>query len=242
MKLLKTLTKFEWMLWSVSLTTVTVSFFWGGNLQPLTLVASLIGVTALIFVAKGQVAGQVLTVVFSLCYAVVSWQLRYYGEMITYLGMTAPIAALSVVSWLKNPFEKGKNEVRVAQLSAEQLIKAVGLSLLVTGGFYFILRGFHTPNLPVATLSVTTSFLASYLMFCRSPYYALAYAANDLVLIVLWMAATLQSTAYLPMVLCFVLFLCNDIYGFISWHKRKQAQAVFSEQHTSYQKKGTLQG
>ena len=217
------LTGFEWGLWLFSLAVVTLSFLFGGG-HPLTLAASLIGVTALIFVAKGEVLGQILTVVFSLAYAAVSLRFRYYGEMITYLGMTAPIAVMSVVSWLKHPYQAGKSEVAVARLTAGQIAWMSGLGLIVTVLFYFILAYFETANLLVSTVSILTSFLASYLMFCRSPAYALAYAANDLVLIVLWVLAAMDSLSYLPMVVCFAMFFCNDLYGFYNWGRMRSRQ------------------
>ncbi|MDD4415074.1 MAG: nicotinamide mononucleotide transporter, partial [Oscillospiraceae bacterium] len=74
----------------------------------------------------------------------------------------------------------------------------------------------------------TTSFLAVYLTFRRSPHYALAYAANDIVLIVLWVLASMSDITYLSVVICFAMFLVNDIYGFINWskmHKRQPAHA-----------------
>ena len=97
------LTRFELGLWLISLTAVTASFLLSPSTDYLTLAASLIGVTALIFVAKGYVIGQILTVVFALFYGVISFYFRYYGEMITYLGMTSPMAIAAVVSWLRNP-------------------------------------------------------------------------------------------------------------------------------------------
>ncbi len=103
----------------------------------LTIIASLIGATALIYVAKGEPMGQILTVVFSVFYSVISFKFRYYGEMITYLGMTAPIAFLSTVSWLKNPYKKGKAEVKISKLSRNKIVLMIALTVLVTIGFYF---------------------------------------------------------------------------------------------------------
>lgn len=225
-KSLAALTTFEWGLWMVSLGVVTLSFLLGGEFYLLTLVASLVGVTALIFVAKGDVLGQLLTILFSLLYAVISLQFRYYGEMITYLGMTAPIAGMAVVSWLRNPYQEGKNEVRVARLCLGEWVRLAIYAAAVTTLFYFILAAFDTANLAISTLSVTTSFLASYLTYRRSAAYALAYGANDLVLVLLWVLATLENPVYLPMVVCFLMFFCNDLYGFFSWrrmHLRQQA-------------------
>ena len=58
----------------------------------------------------------------------------------------------------------------------------------------------------------------------RSQYYALAYAFNDIVLIILWALATAENIAYLPMIICFVVFLINDSYGFFNWRRIKSRQ------------------
>ncbi len=223
---IRSLSGFELGLWLFSLTGVTLSSVFSPVFDPLSLTASLIGVTALIFVAKGDPLGQVLTVVFSVFYGIIAWTFRYYGEMITYLGMSAPMAALAVIAWLRNPFEQGKAEVRVNRLKLPEVLLLAVLTAAVTGGFYFILKFFDTANLLPSTLSVTTSFLASYLTFRRSPFYALAYASNDIVLIVLWILAALEDPSYLPMILCFVMFFLNDTYGFINWQRMQKRQKV----------------
>ncbi len=233
MKIFKTFTKFEWVLWIISMSVVTGSFLFGKCAGLLTLIASLTGVTALIFVAKGNVTGQVLTVIFSLLYAVISYSQSYYGEMITYLGMTAPIAVMSVVTWLRHPFDKDKSEVKVAVMTKKQTIFMLVLAALVTLVFYFILRYFNTAKLAVSVVSITTSFIASYLTMMRSPFYALAYSANDIVLVIMWTLSSLSDISYLPMAICFVMFWINDIYGFYNWkriHKRQlDAEQKYSE-------------
>ena len=221
---IRSLTKFELGLWLFSLTGVTLSSVFSPAFDPLSLIASLIGVTALIFVAKGDPLGQILTVVFSVFYGVISWTFRYYGEMITYIGMSTPMAALAVAAWLRNPYEQGRAEVRVNRLKLPEVLFLAVLTAAVTVLFYFILAFFNTANLLPSTLSVTTSFLASYLTFRRSPFYALAYAANDIVLIVLWVLASMEDPSYLPMILCFTMFFLNDTYGFVNWQRMQKRQ------------------
>ena len=223
---IRSLSGFELGLWLFSLIGVTLSSVFSPVFDPLSLTASIIGVTALIFVAKGDPLGQVLTVVFSVFYGIISWTFRYYGEMITYLGMSAPMAALAVISWVRNPYEQGKAEVRVNRLKPPEVLFLAVLTILVTVLFYFILKFFGTANLLPSTLSVTTSFLASYLTFRRSPFYALAYAANDLVLIVLWILAALEDPSYIPMILCFAMFFLNDTYGFVNWQRMQKRQKI----------------
>lgn len=222
---IKSLTKFDISLWISSVSVVTISFILSQNFNPLTLIASLTGATALIFVAKGNVIGQILTIVFGLLYAVISFQFSYYGEMITYLGMTAPIALMSTVSWLRHPY-KETAEVTVNKLTGIQIVMLFVLTIVVTFIFYFILKAFNTPNLVLSTVSIATSFSASYLMLFRSPVYALAYATNDIVLIMLWILASLENTSYIPVIICFCIFLVNDIYGFLNWQKMKKKQNI----------------
>ena len=219
----KELTKFERLLWSLSITIVALSFMFSPEKDYLSLTASLMGITALIFVAKGFVIGQVLTVVFAVFYGIISIRFNYYGEMITYLFMTSPMALLAAIEWIRNSY-KDTGEVRVTAIDKRQIGKMLVLAVAVTVVFYFILRALNTSNLFFSTLSVTTSFLASYLTFMRSPYYALAYAANDVILIVLWTLAATVNIAYLTMIICFVVFLANDIYGFINWRYMQNRQ------------------
>ncbi len=222
----------EKLLWSVSVLLIVSSFAIFGGQGLLTLAASLIGVTSLIFNAKGNPAGQALMVVFSLMYGVISYGFCYYGEMLTYLGMTLPMAVAALVSWLRNPFEKGKAEVKIDRLSRREVVFMLALTALVTLGFYFILAYFETANLLPSTVSVTTSFLAVYLTFRRSPLYALAYAANDIVLILLWILASLESSEYISVVVCFAAFLANDIYGYVSWRAMEQRQMRANSRET----------
>lgn len=218
-----TLTPFELALWGLSVAVVTGTALVFGTADALSLAASLIGVTALILVAKGHALGQLLTIVFAVLYGIISLRVRYYGEMITYLGMTAPMALLALVTWLRNPY-RDSQEVAVHRMSARETALMLALTVLTTAAFYFILRAVGNAALAVSTLSVTTSFLASYLTALRSPYYALCYAANDLVLIVLWVISSLADPSGVPMVGCFAMFFLNDMYGFVNWRRMARRQ------------------
>lgn len=224
-KLLAYFSKFEIALWSLSVLLIVVSFAIFDRESYLTLVASLVGVTSLIFSAKGNPIGQLLMVVFSILYGIISYTFAYYGEMITYLGMTMPMAVFALISWLKNSYNGNKAEVKVNSIKKWEYLLLLGLTIVVTVGFYFILVYFNTANIIPSTISVTTSFVAVYLTFRRSPYFALAYASNDIVLIVLWILASIEDIKYISVIVCFVAFLLNDIYGFVNWQRIKKRQA-----------------
>lgn len=223
-KILNYFSNGELMLWGFSVLLILVAFgFFGGN-GFLSLIASLIGVTSILLNAKGNPIGQFLMIIFSMLYGIISYSFSYYGEMITYLGMTMPMAVFSLITWLRHPYDGKRTEVQVNSISKMESIIMFLPAAAFTGVFYVILNYFNTANIVPSTISVTTSFLAVYLTFRRSSYFSLAYAANDVVLIILWALASICDKRYIAVLVCFVAFLINDIYGFVNWQKMKVKQ------------------
>lgn len=217
-------TKFEILLWCFSVAALLLTYIFINTSNLLTLIASFIGVTSLIFNAKGNLIGQALMIIFSVFYGIISFNTAYYGEMITYLGMTAPMAIIALISWFNNPYKGRVSEVKVSNITLKEVVFMLIISVGVTILFTFVLKYFNTANLFFSTLSVTTSFIAAYLTFKRSPYFALAYALNDIVLIILWVLAAIKNITYISVIACFAVFLINDLYCFFSWIKMQRRQ------------------
>ena len=222
--LLNYFSKRELILWFCSVLFITIFFCVFDRESYLTLAASIVGATALIFNAKGNPMGPFLLIVFSILYGIISFGFAYYGEMITFLGMSAPMSLFSLISWLKNPYSKGKVEVRVNRLKKKEIIFIFVLTLFMTVAFYFILKAFNTANLIMSTLSVSTSFFAVCLTFRRSVFFPLAYAVNDVVLIIMWIMAAITDISYVSVIVCFIVFLINDMNGFFSWLRMQKRQ------------------
>lgn len=225
-KLLCYFSRGEWILWLCSVAVIVVSYAVFGGGDPMTIAASLVGVTALIFNAKGNPFGQVLMIVFSIQYSIISFSFAYYGELATWLGMSAPMAVVALIAWLRNPYKGDHAQVEIQRMSRRSLALLILCTIAVTVAFYFILGALHTTNLIPSTISVTTSFAAAWLTVKRSPYFAAAYAVNDVVLIVLWLLAAQTDLSYLSVLICFAVFLVNDLYGFISWRKMQRQQEI----------------
>ena len=219
----KSLNKFELCLWLSSMVVIAVSSLLGGKQGLIATIASLLGVTALIFIAKGMVAGQFFIIAFALLYGIVSFKAKYYGEAITYVGMSLPMAVVSTVSWLKHP-HKDSDRVEVANMTAKKLALIMVATVFVTTVFFFVLKALGNASIYISTLSIATSFIAASFTFLRSPYYAAAYAVNDVVLIVLWSIASFKEISNLSLVFCFIMFFINDLYGFYNWKKMQKEQ------------------
>ncbi len=225
----KALTKFDICLWVVAFATIILTFFLTRSQDYMTLVSSITGITMLMFIVKGNVVGQFLTVIFSVCYGIVSYFTKYYGEMITYLGMSTPAAIYAIVTWLRHPY-KDSSSISIAKLNTKKVTIVGVISAAVTVAFYFILRALGTSNLAISTVSVALSMMAACFTVLRSPFYGLAYACNDIVRIVLWSMVAATDTSCLPIVVCFCLFFIYDTYGFINWTRMKKKQNAATAQ------------
>ena len=64
--------------------------------------------------------------------------------MITYLGMTAPMAGIALVSWLRNPYQGNQAEVAIRRITKPELIWMGILTILITTVFYFILKAYSS--------------------------------------------------------------------------------------------------
>ena len=215
---------FAWVLILFSYTAILLTFFLFDGVEYFKLASSLVGIAALVFSAKGNPMGPALMILFASAYGVISFSFAYYGEVITYVGMSLPMSVWAFISWFRHPSDKGHAETAVGIVRAREWGLLILYTAIVTVAFYFILGALNTPNLIPSTFSVSTSFAAAYLTARRSPYFALAYALNDVVLIVLWVLATVENIGYLSVTACFAVFLINDLYSFFNWRRMSKRQ------------------
>ena len=130
---------------------------------------------------------------------------------------------MAIVSWAKNKY-KDTEEVKVEKLGFPGIL-GIGLTIVGTAiASYFILRALNTPNLIVSVTSISVSAAGGYLIIKRSPYYALLYMINDIVLAILWGLAAKEAHQYLPLAISFVGYFASDTYGFINWIRLRKTQ------------------
>ena len=218
----------DWKIWEfVFLATCWVVilsiFFLSKEKSVLSLITSLLGTTSVFIWAKGLFFAPFLDIAYNVLYATISIITCYYGEAIIYIFIMMPISICSIVSWIKNKKEDSLL-VKVNNVNRKEWLYLILSAVVLTFGFYFLLKALNTSQLIVSTISLISSVIGAYLLLRRSSYYAIAFIFNDIILIVLW-ALSIGSfgLAYLPNVLSFTIFLFNDTYGFIRWKKEEKA-------------------
>ena len=209
---------------------IIIAFIIPDEKDYLNLVTSLIGVTCVFFIAIGKLIGQIVGVVYAVVYGIISFYHKLYGEVFLALVFYAPIAIFAIIEWVKHQHEK-TNTVAITKLSYPHYLIAIAITIVVTTAAFFILRALNTQSLVVSTISIATSTMAGYFVIKRSPLFALMYFLNDTVLIIMWSIETKLNISALPMVISFITFVINDLYGFINWLRLRNKQSTSLETH-----------
>ena len=218
-------TLFEILFLSFSVIAITLCFALGIDKNVFSYIVSLVGIVSVIMIAKGLVIAPMINLVYCVLYSILSIFQHYYGEAIIYIGLMMPIYVFSIISWIKNRNKDRQDVVSINKIKGMEYLYLSLVTIAATVGFYFLLKAMNTSELIISTLSLISSAVASYLMLRRCSYYAIGFIVNDIILIALWsMVVVSNGMGYLPSVLCFCIFLINDVYGFIHWKIEEHRQ------------------
>ena len=225
MKILKKLfydwTKFEITLLVISLISVGITGIIC-NSSLLTIICSIAGILCALTQAKGKVISQFIGLLIVVLYSILSFQNKFYGEVIIYVFIMFPLFISGIISWIKN-LNKETNTVNENKLHKKEWILLTIISIVLFVLLYYLLKYFNTSQLLVSTLSLVTSLFATYLVTRRSKYGFLFYIGNDIILFILWGGQIIKGDfALIPILVNPIINFINDSYAWKSWNKREK--------------------
>lgn len=182
--------------------------------------------TALLL-AKGKFSCYIIGIISTFFYAFVSYSNSYYGEVIIAMGCTLPLMIVGLINWLKH--QDNTNTVIIKEITKKELILVLLSQIVMFFGYYYLLKAFNTSNLLVSTFSVMASIIATYLTARRCEHGFIGFIINDIILIVLWGIPVVNGELnIIPVLICPVLLLINDIYGVYNWKRIKDNQKTLT--------------
>lgn len=182
--------------------------------------------TALLL-AKGKYSCYIVGIISTFFYAFVSYSNSYYGEVIIAMCCTLPLMIIGLVNWLRH--QDNTNTVIIKEITKKELILVLLSQVVMFFGYYYLLKAFNTNNLLVSTFSVVASVIATYLTARRCEHGFIGFIINDLILIILWSIPVINGELnIIPILICPVLLLINDIYGAYNWRRIKYNQKTLT--------------
>lgn len=216
-------TKFEITLLVISLISVGITGIIC-NSSLLTIICSIAGILCALTQAKGKVISQFIGLLIVVLYSILSFQNKFYGEVIIYVFIMFPLFISGIISWIKN-LNKETNTVNENKLYKKEWILLTIISIVLFVLLYYLLKYFNTSQLLVSTLSLVTSLFATYLVSRRSKYGFLFYIGNDIILFILWGGQVVKGNfALIPILVNPIINFINDSYAWKSWNKREKRE------------------
>lgn len=174
--------------------------------------------------SKGRPESYIFGFIGIIFYGYLSYQQKYFGELIIIVFMSIPVMIMGVISWLKN---RDDETIIINTISIQEILLVLLSQVIMFFGYYYILKLFNTNMLIVSTLSIIMSLLALYFGARRSELSFYFYILNDIVGIALWLVPIINGdTANYSVILGPALLFINDNYGVFNWKRIKKKQQM----------------
>lgn len=206
------------IIWLIICTIVItgLSMYWGDNWFGIT--SALTGVWCVILTGKGKRSCYIVGLINTLMYAWISYNSKYYGEVMLNALYYAPMQFVGWYLWSKHlNSETTEVDKERLDMKASMLWLLVGIvSIIVYGTILKSLGG----NLPYFDAFTTClSVLAMIFSVRRLMEQWILWIAIDVVTVYLWYIDYSLGNDNIATLLMWVIYLLNAVFQFIKWYK-----------------------
>ena len=203
----------------LSLATAVIlglSLYWKDTL--LGIVSALTGVWCVILTGQGKRSSFIFGVVNVLCYAFISFEAKYYGEVMLNLIYYFPMNFVGFYMWNKH-INETTGEVAKSRLPIKKGIIIYGLTAVAIFVYGYVLKMLGG-NLPYTdSMSTVVSVTAQILSIWRLTEQWILWIVVDVVTVIMWAINFAQGGESIATLAMWSIFLVNAIIMFIKWNK-----------------------
>lgn len=219
--MLKYFNKFEWCL---ILGMIFANLITGGLSNPIGAICSITGVLCVVLVAKGKISNFAFGLVNVVLYIYLAYTWKIYGDVMLNALYYLPIQFIGYFTW-KKKMSAETGTVKARKMTKTQFsIMSIGCaaSIFLYSQFLIMLGG-NTPYLD--STSTVLSIIAQLLMLMMFAEQWLLWIIVNIVSTAMWVVPSLTGDkAAISMVLMWVAYLINSIYGYINWKRMAKIQ------------------
>lgn len=175
--------------------------------------ASICGVFCVVLCAGGKRSQYYWGFVNILAYCIIAFFNRFYGEVMLNALYYLPCQFIGLYNW-KTHYNAEEEHVKCEKMPAMHIAILTGCTMLCVWGYKLLLDSLRGNSTFLDSTSTVFSIVANALMVLRYREQWVLWIIVDAVTVVMWfLAADYLLTAM------WAIFLCNAIYGFITWTK-----------------------
>ncbi|MBI9053861.1 MAG: nicotinamide mononucleotide transporter [Bacteroidales bacterium] len=206
-------------LWLVisTILIVSLSIYWKDS--PIGIIASLAGIWNVVLVAKGKILNYFFGIIAVTTYAFVAYTQKYFGEVMLNMFYFFPMQFIGFYIWRKRTSDKKTEDIKVVYMTNKQRLFWLCITAVATITYAYILKrlGGNLPFLDSA--STVMSVIAMILMVFVFVEQWILWILVDIVSIFLWAIAMKNGGTDIAVLIMWIAFLVNAIYGLFNWIK-----------------------
>jgi nicotinamide mononucleotide transporter len=211
-------------IWLIVFTCIIIvlSIYWKDSFTGI--LASLTGIWCVVLIAKGKIANYYFGIVNVVAYAYVAFGSQYYGEVMLNMIYFLPMQFVGIYLWRKRRVSNKKDDVKVIYMSNKQRIIWSFITIAGTILYGFFLK-YLGGNLPfIDSSSTVMSVIAMILMVFVFVEQWVLWILVDIVSIIMWFTVMIKGGNDVAVLVMWVAFLVNAIYGLYNWIKLARKQ------------------
>ena len=211
--------------WLAAATAVILglSLYWKDS--PVSLWAALTGVWCVILTGKGKRSSFLFGTVNVVFYAMISFQARYYGEVMLNILYYLPMNFVGWFAWKKHMNEETGEGVK-RRLPRNRRVWVYGLTAAAILLYGLVLKALGG-NLPyVDSMSTVVSVTAQILSVKRLTEQWVLWIVVDVVTVVMWGINFAQGGETVATLAMWSVYLINAVIMYIRWNREGRANEV----------------
>ncbi len=189
-------------------------------------IAAIAGIFCVVLCAAGRRAQYYWGFANVIAYIIVSWMMRFYGEVMLNALYYLPTQFIGLYLWKKNAADGDGDLVKCRKLSPLWTVLLLIASALGIWGYKMILTALGGNAAWLDSTSTVISVVANALMVLRFREQWLLWIIVDAVTVVMWF-----GTGDYIMTAMWAFYLLNAVYGFVTWTQRASAGVTAADKH-----------
>jgi len=213
----------DWTLWEkiwlfgFTALIIGLSIYWKDTVMGVT--CSITGIWCVVLTAKGRISNYWVGLINVILYAIISYQAKYYGEVMLNALYFLPMQFIGAYIWIKNKKEETFDTVKTKFLTNNQRIFWIAICIISTY-FYGVFLKSIGGNLPyIDAMSTTFSIVAMVLMAWRYMEQWILWIIVDVVTVIMWFVVMINGGNDISILLMWIAYLINAVYGAYNWIK-----------------------
>lgn len=195
---------------------IALSIIWGDS--TLALISGITGILGVVLAAKGKVSTYLFATINVAIYAWLTFNNHLYGEFMLNAFYYIPMNFVGFYLWSRHKDEES-GDVEGKTLTMKQLVILLITVAVVVLVYWQILSHIGGQLALIDAMSTVFSVVALIMQVARYAEQWLLWIIVNVVSVVMWGLLLGKDPSAVTMVVMWVAYLFNSVYGYINWKK-----------------------